>query len=618
MNKRFLKLFVLCFVAMFSFVFIGCKASAPENTDQNKTDTATDSTGQNEIADTSETTTSIKSAITTAQKSITGAQTNASLPENESDYQTGVYEISSAGNYYFAGNLSGAITVNKKSGDVHLFLNGVTLSVENANAISAKTGVNLVITLMGENTLQNSKSAENGSAEHVIKAKDKLTINGSGSLTINSTKSAIGCDGTFWGLGGTLNLTAANKGITADSIYIAGSVINGVSCGGDLLHAESEYDEVATAPEFSFDRGFVYIERGEVKTATDATILGDGIQADSFVYIKGGEIDISTTPTWNDAYVATEDNEKGMYKKSGSTYEKISRESVKKGSTYCALKESVKCIKVGEIDYYLASDTKKENELEVASEKYTILIEGGELKLYSADDAIHCNSGAVIISGGDIEITTLDDGITADTTLKVMGSAVIDIKSCYEGLEAETIEISGGDTTISAIDDGVNATNSDLSEKEQAQVCQINITGGRLDVSVNPSKDSDGIDSNGGLTISGGIVITRGPNSQTASPIDASNTVVVSGGVLITIGNAPGSTGSQGRFAPGPGGAVQGGMSEGTWSISSSLVKTQSSSAGLSKGDHSITIGTTKIEYTNSYAYSGYTTVIASASATIK
>lgn len=41
------------------------------------------------------------------------------------------------------------------------------------------------------------------------------------------------------------------------------------------------------------------------------------------------------------------------------------------------------------------------------------------------------------------------------------------------------------------------------------------------------------------------------------------------------------------------------------------------SMSGLSVGNHTITIGGTKILYKNTYSYSGYTTVYASAKATV-
>lgn len=599
------KIISLLLALILAAALASCAQTAKTNdasTDGQTVNTTDPDEGQNEIADQSETYASITEAVTALVDGLTDDQKNAVLP---TEYKSDVYTITEAGDYRFSGALTGPITVAKNAGDVHIYLENATLSVENASAISAKKGARLTITLIGDSSLSNTGDT----AKHVVDSKENLVINGSGSLTIVSTKSAVACDAVFVGLGGTVTVTADKHAVTADSIYLDGFSINALSCGKDVLHAESDYDEVETAPEYDYGKGYVYIKDA---TITTATVLGDAIQADSFVYIADGTFDLNTTPTWNDAYVATANQEKGMYNR--TTHQKVSRDSVRAGSTYAALVESVKGIRVGEIDYYLATDTEQENELDVASDKYAIVIAGGTFRINTVDDAIHANSGSVLISGGSLSINTSDDGIHADTTLMISGDAVIDIQTSYEGIEAETIEITGGNTTIFAQDDGVNATNSNLTESQQKTVCQINISGGRLDVTVNPNGDRDGIDSNGGIKITGGVLITRGPNSQMASPMDAANTVSITGGTVIVIGCAPGAGGRMSGGRGGPGGGPGG---EGSWSVSSGITKTQTSSKGLSSGAHTVTVGSTTISYTNAYTYSGYTTVYAAAGATV-
>ena len=618
--KHVMKLLALLLALMLALTLASCKdkgtadTAADGQTETAETTDATDNavtvdpeSGQNTIEDTSETYTSITASAAALMSALTDDQKNTALPAT---YTTGTYTITAAGDYYFSGDLTGVIEVKKNAGAVHIYLDGVTYSAEGKSVISSKSGSYVTVTLIGTNALSNSGDT----AKHVIDSKETLVINGSGTLTITSTKSAIACDATFYGLGGTVNVTAAKHAVTADTICLDGMTVNAVSCGKDVLHAESDYDEVETAPTFSFEKGFVYIKSGAIAATS---VLGDCIQADSFVYIQGGTFTLTTTPTWNNAYVATANREKGCY--STSTHQKVSRDSVRAGSTYAVLEESVKGIKVGEIDYYLATDTAQENELTVASDKYTILIEGGTFTIDTVDDAIHANSGSVLVYGGSMTISTSDDGIHADTNLKIAGSAVINVTNAYEGIEAQAIDISGGTTTITALDDGVNATNSNLTEAQQKSVCQINISGGRLDVTVSPNGDRDGIDSNGGIRITGGVVITRGPNSEMASPLDAASAVSVTGGTLIVIGNAPGASGSMG----GPGGtrgggpSGRGGMGGMSGTFTATLTKTQSNSKGLSSGSHTVTVGDTVISYTNAYTYGGYVTVYASAAATI-
>ncbi|MGM9971409.1 MAG: carbohydrate-binding domain-containing protein [Anaeroplasmataceae bacterium] len=249
-----------------------------------------------------------------------------------------------------------------------------------------------------------------------------------------------------------------------------------------------------------------------------------------------------------------------------------------------------------------------------------ITISGGTITIYAYDDAIHANndeiieststtgSGSVNLTGGTIYVKTHDDGIHADGTLTIDGATVI-VEESYEGLEGNIINVVSGTATVTASDDGVNGQS------------EINVSGGRLDVTVNPNGDTDGIDSNGTITISGGIVITRGPNNQNACPLDADGTITITGGTTIIIGytsSSSSSGSSSNRPGGGPGGnPFGGGASEGSLDVSSELTTTQSNSSGLSSGEHTITIGSETITYTNAYTYSGYTTVYSTESATI-
>ena len=160
------------------------------------------------------------------------------------------------------------------------------------------------------------------------------------------------------------------------------------------------------------------------------------------------------------------------------------------------------------------------------------------------------------------------DGIHADNELNITGGEII-IDSAYEGLEANVINVSGGSTKVAAVDDGVNACSG-------ASTPQVNISGGYLDVSVSPNGDTDGIDSNGYYSQTGGVVITRGPNSEMAAALDAERGISVSGGTLIVLGYARVSA------------------SAGVKSVSLSV---------NSEGSHTVKIGGESYTFTNGYSY---------------
>ena len=596
--KKVLKMFIFCLMSIIVFTCSACGCRANNNSIDNiPEDDPQPPVDQNVYIDTTETYDSILTATNTAGEKLTDDQKNSFLPLG--NYVNNIYSITAPGNYYYYGELEEKIVVAKNVGHVHLYLEDILLSVEDDSVISSKTGSYVTISLIGINNISNTLGSESKN-KNVIDCKENLVINGNGILTINSTKSAIACDKIFYGLGGTINATTVKRVVTADSIYFDGMTINAVSVGDDILHAESDYDAVAVAPEFDYKKGFIYAKSGTINAIS---VYGDGIQADSFVYITGGTYNITTIPTWNNNFVAENQN-KSLY--DATTHQKVSKDDVRAGRTYAELEKSVKGIRVGEIDYYLDTDTNQENELVVEIENYAIIIEGGTFNITTVDDGIHANSGSIIVSGGEITISTVDDGIRAEKNLIIKDNANINVIKCFEGIEAEVIEISGGTTKIVALDDGVNASNVNLPFEIQKLVCQLNIYGGRLDVATNSGGNVDGIDSNGRITITGGVVITRGPDSPVNCPLDAANEILVAGGIVIAIGFPPEDVGAST------------GLSEGElFTISDDMVKTQFDSKGFASGNHTVVIGDTTIEFYNNYTYGGYTTIYASQTATL-
>ena len=206
-----------------------------------------------------------------------------------------------------------------------------------------------------------------------------------------------------------------------------------------------------------------------------------------------------------------------------------------------------------------------------------IYIKAGVIDIKAYDDAIHANNdgtiengssplGNVNISGGTLTLEASDDAIHADYTLSISGGQTT-INSSYEGLEGNLIKISGGETYVYATDDGVNATSGKA-------VPNITVSGGFLDVEVPTSGDTDGIDSNGTINITGGTVIAKGPGSASGTggggawAVDSDSTVTLSGGSLI----------------------IFGGMEK---TPTSSVTKTLCSSNNVSAGTHTVTIGGT-------------------------
>ena len=228
--------------------------------------------------------------------------------------------------------------------------------------------------------------------------------------------------------------------------------------------------------------------------------IEDGIQADTFVRIDGGNINITTN---------------------GGAPSKITESSSDNASG--------KGIKAGYMDYTLESDP--DTDIDLESEEYAIIINDGTITINSNDDAIHSN-GYFIINGATVTISTGDDGLHAET-IGEMNAGTYTILKSYEGYEAAKVQISGGTLTITASDDGINAADGTETRTGVGNNnCYMIISGGTITVNAN----GDGIDSNNSILISGGTIFVDGPTNGGNGSLDSETGIIVNGGELIATG----------------------------------------------------------------------------------
>ena len=188
--------------------------------------------------------------------------------------------ISEEGIYLISGSANEATIVVEapETAKVQLVLDGVSITNENFPAIYVKSADKVFVTLQGENTLEvTGEFVADGdtNTDGVIFSKDDLCLNGSGSLTINSSDHAIVGKDDLKVTGGTYTLNAANgSGLKAnDSVRIASGAFTINAADG--IKAKNDDDN---------ELGYVYIKDGNFNiTTTDNCIQGY-----AFVWIDGG------------------------------------------------------------------------------------------------------------------------------------------------------------------------------------------------------------------------------------------------------------------------------------------------------------------------------------------
>ena len=195
-----------------------------------------------------------------------------------------------------------------------------------------------------------------------------------------------------------------------------------------------------------------------------------------------------------------------------------------------------------------------------------LYIESGVLSLTAEGDAIH-TTGEVTVAGGNLTINAGDDAIHSETAIRIEDGTVF-VGACYEGMEAQTIHISGGEITIYPKDDGLNANGgTDLfglqgfghdgwkpgetvGEQNTQPVSSmapeekplIAVSGGSLTI-INPAaRDADGMDSNGDILISGGIIrisiVDGGTNNAIDYGSESGGVCEITGGDVIACGGS--------------------------------------------------------------------------------
>lgn len=415
--------------------------------------------------------------------------------------------VTKAGTYIISGTADARLTVEcGKEDKVQLVLNGVTLESSSGPAIYIKSADKVFITLASGsvNTLSDASSYDIVDGDTTLDAalfsREDLTLNGEGTLNVNGNfKHGIVSKDDLVIAGGVINVTSQNVGLNGkDCVKVTDAVIT-VDAGSDGIRSDNEEDE---------NRGYIYIGGGTL----NITAGNDGMQAQTVLKVDNGNITLKTGGGSANASTKQDGGFNFGWGSWGGGYGSSS------GSTSSS-SESAKGLKA-------VSD---------------ILISGGVINIDSSDDALHSN-GSVNIEGGNITVSSGDDGIHADTSL-VIANGNINITKSYEGLEATDLVVAGGNISIVASDDGLNAAGGNDSSSVSGRPGQgmfsgssgtLTISGGYMYVNAT----GDGLDSNGPLTVTGGVTLVSGPTSSGNGPLDCDGSATITGGVVVATGSS--------------------------------------------------------------------------------
>lgn len=385
----------------------------------------------------------------------------------------------------------------------NLYLNGVGITNPNGAAINNQCGKKATVYLVDETT------------NRLIDGEEYISINDEDMKGTFFSEGQLIFEG-----GGTLEIRGKNKHAICSDDYIQIS-------SGNIWIKEAASDAIHA-------NDYVLIEGGIITTRS----IGEGIECEKgYVEILGGTVEIITIgkkghgiksktttlvnttgtiniTTYGDASKGF-NSEEGMEIINGTIYIQTA------GDAFWEEEEA---------DISSCAGIKCDKNLDIYSGDITIISVGsggkginitGDLNIY--------NANLIIYTTGDQYVYDRNND-TAAKAIRVKGDLTIydgvikirTYKTEAEGLESKAnLVIKGGNLDVRAYDDCINAGT------------HIQIDGGYIYCL---SSANDGIDSNGTLSVTGGVIVSAGTTSPEAG-IDCDNgDFEITGGIIIGIG----------------------------------------------------------------------------------
>lgn len=379
--------------------------------------------------------------------------------------------ITASGTYVVSGALTdGEIVVAADDADVHLVLNGASITNADGPAIDVRDAGSAVLVLArgSDNALADGAAyADTGedAPTAALFSSDTLTLTGTGSLTVTgahedgiSSKNGLAVTGSP-----TITVNAADDGLRGkDWLLIDGGTLT-VTAGGDGLKSSEDDDET---------KGFVALGGA----AVSVTAGDDGVAATTDVTVEGTDLTIAAGGGQANATVQAQPGPGQTGADQGATGQGQAPPD-----------------------------------------------QAGSGQAGSGQGGASGQSPADSASSSD-DTTAKPKGIDAGVSY-TQDSGTVRIDAADEGVQAAFVNVGGGVLTVDSGDDAINASNGDhtiegyeSADSESDDGSVLTISGGQVQLDY---AGSDGIDSNGSAFVTGGQVLIGGQAGAMDGAVDA-------------------------------------------------------------------------------------------------
>ena len=336
-----------------------------------------------------------------------------------------------------------------------------------------------------------------------------------------------------------IELSGSSANVSGDGVTVSGSTVTITKSGTYVISGQSDGVQIKVEADKSADVHLVL--KGATITNTNAAISATSA---GHVYLTLAE---GTTNSLSDSSSNSDDKANAaLFSKvdltingSGTlTVDGKKNNGIKANDTLHITGGTYNIIAVG--DAFNVND-----ELNITGTTMTIDAKEDGVKVDNDEDM---TVGNMYLANNTITVTAGDDGIHASGNL-VIDSGTYTVKNSTEGIEGKAITINGGDINVYATDDGVNAANKNAQQSD----IYFTMTGGNLTVEVGQG-DTDPIDSNGNITVTGGTIKMIG-----LSGFDFDGTATYTGGDIYLNGEKQTDIVNSMPGGGGPGEGPQGG-----------------------------------------------------------